>query len=132
MAESNQLLTEISIPLLGAVVSILTVAFAICLCAASGCCPISTRRCRENRRRNLLLRPCRTARYSNASKCCANETCPICLDDFRESEKMVVSPCRHGFHKDCIAHCLERSPNCPVCKNIIGSERQANERTELL
>ena len=28
-----------------------------------------------------------------------SQTCPVCLEDFKMRSKVVVTPCRHGFHK---------------------------------
>ncbi|RMZ84283.1 hypothetical protein DV738_g738, partial [Chaetothyriales sp. CBS 135597] len=45
-------------------------------------------------------------------------TCPICLDDFVDTETMVRElPCRHIFHPECIDPFLrDNSSLCPMCK----------------
>jgi hypothetical protein len=41
----------------------------------------------------------------------------ICLCDFEESEQLMVLPCKHEFHVDCIQPwLLEKSSLCPMCK----------------
>jgi hypothetical protein len=49
-----------------------------------------------------------------------NESCAICLDDFKEGSSIKVLPCQHGFHSPCIDPWLnERSDLCPICKKSI-------------
>lgn len=48
---------------------------------------------------------------------CANETCPICLDEFTTDEMINELPCGHNYHILCIQPWLQhRSPECPLCK----------------
>lgn len=47
----------------------------------------------------------------------ANETCPICLDEFTIGEVINELPCGHNYHILCIQPWLQhRSPECPLCK----------------
>lgn len=55
-------------------------------------------------------------------------TCTICLEDYIEGEQLVVLPCKHAFHSDCIVPWLtERSPTCPLCKALMEVEREGDE-----
>mmetsp|Transcript_861 Transcript_861/g.1167 ORF Transcript_861/g.1167 Transcript_861/m.1167 type:complete len:342 (+) Transcript_861:185-1210(+) len=47
---------------------------------------------------------------------CLNGTCVICLEDFKHEEQIIVLPCGHGFHTQCIMTWFERSGSCPICK----------------
>ena len=42
--------------------------------------------------------------------------CPICLDEFKESEYYRNLKCNHFFHKKCIDRWLKKENNCPMCR----------------
>ena len=42
--------------------------------------------------------------------------CPICLDEFKESEYYRNLKCNHSFHKKCIDRWLKKENNCPMCR----------------
>jgi hypothetical protein len=47
-------------------------------------------------------------------------SCSICLEDYNPSEKLILLPCKHAFHPDCIKPWLcERSGCCPLCKKVV-------------
>ncbi|RVW32956.1 E3 ubiquitin-protein ligase RNF126 [Vitis vinifera] len=43
------------------------------------------------------------------------ERCPICLEDF-EIEEVLVTPCNHIFHEECIIPWVKSHDQCPVCR----------------
>jgi Ring finger domain len=46
-----------------------------------------------------------------------NDTCPVCLDEFDEHEKLRELPCFHLYHPECIDEWLTKKiANCPLCK----------------
>lgn len=50
------------------------------------------------------------------------DTCPICLEEFVEKEKLWILPCKHEFHISCIKSWLaERKHSCPMCKRMVIS-----------
>lgn len=53
-----------------------------------------------------------------------DKNCAICLDDFDSDETLYQSPhCKHFFHKACFLVWLERSDNCPICRqNVISKD----------
>ena len=44
------------------------------------------------------------------------ETCVICYDDFVNGVEIIILPCEHPFHSECIGTWLESSKLCPLCK----------------
>ncbi|KAJ7538377.1 hypothetical protein O6H91_11G045600 [Diphasiastrum complanatum] len=51
---------------------------------------------------------------------CEADMCAICLEDFKEGEKLRVLPCHHEFHLPCVDHWLiKRQPFCPICKRDV-------------
>ncbi|KAI3387844.1 hypothetical protein SNEBB_002970 [Seison nebaliae] len=53
------------------------------------------------------------------------ETCPVCLEDFEENEKVRVLPCHHLYHQKCIdPWLLETRRICPVCKKHVFSREE--------
>jgi len=46
----------------------------------------------------------------------ALEPCSICTDEFKVNEQVVMLPCLHGFHDNCIYSWLDNlKTTCPVC-----------------
>ncbi|KAK3006679.1 hypothetical protein RJ639_016947 [Escallonia herrerae] len=47
-----------------------------------------------------------------------DNTCPICLSEYRPKETLRSIPeCQHCFHADCIDEWLRLNATCPVCRN---------------
>jgi len=42
--------------------------------------------------------------------------CTVCKENFSESEKCKVLPCKHLFHGDCIKQWLGIHNTCPICR----------------
>ena len=56
------------------------------------------------------------------------EQCSICLEnlsfekfnnDIDDSKRVLLMPCSHLFHKDCIVRWLETSHMCPLCRSAM-------------
>ena len=46
-----------------------------------------------------------------------NNKCPICLEEFKFSDKLIFTSCYHVFHKYCIDESIEKGNNtCPKCR----------------
>ena len=46
----------------------------------------------------------------------SQETCSICLTDFKVKDKLLVLVCEHAFHERCIERWLRQAKECPNCK----------------
>jgi len=49
------------------------------------------------------------------------EKCSICVDLFKPDDVIKILPCKHFFHKDCIAEWLTKYHHvCPLCRQSTG------------
>ncbi|XP_022775834.1 RING finger protein 44 isoform X2 [Durio zibethinus] len=48
--------------------------------------------------------------------------CAICLEDFEPREQVMLTPCDHMFHEECILPWVKSHGQCPVCRFVL-SER---------
>ncbi|XP_020552631.1 putative RING-H2 finger protein ATL21A isoform X2 [Sesamum indicum] len=47
------------------------------------------------------------------------DSCPICLEEYKESERLRrIHNCHHCFHACCLDKWLQTEITCPVCRNI--------------
>lgn len=42
--------------------------------------------------------------------------CSICIADYEKGDKITILPCKHAFHKDCIANWLKENKVCCECQ----------------
>ncbi|CAI8617355.1 unnamed protein product [Vicia faba] len=52
--------------------------------------------------------------------------CAICLEDFEAKEEVMLTPCNHMFHEDCIVTWLTSKGQCPVCRFVVFKEVKEN------
>uniref|UniRef100_A0A8C4RDF8 Ring finger protein 122 n=1 Tax=Erpetoichthys calabaricus TaxID=27687 RepID=A0A8C4RDF8_ERPCA len=53
------------------------------------------------------------------------QTCAVCLEDFKVKDELGVLPCQHAFHRRCLVKWLEVRCVCPMCnKPIRGPQEQ--------
>lgn len=45
-----------------------------------------------------------------------DKRCPICWEDFEAREEVLLTPCNHMFHEDCIMPWVKTQAHCPVCR----------------
>ncbi|XP_077227926.1 uncharacterized protein LOC143860945 [Tasmannia lanceolata] len=50
--------------------------------------------------------------------------CTICLDEFEPNEHVLITPCNHMFHKDCIVPWVKAHGQCPVCRHVLCERRR--------
>lgn len=59
-----------------------------------------------------------------------DKRCAVCLDDFEPKEVVLLTPCSHMFHEDCIVPWVKSHGKCPVCRFAICE--RLKESTPLL
>ncbi|XP_010920158.1 receptor homology region, transmembrane domain- and RING domain-containing protein 1 isoform X3 [Elaeis guineensis] len=73
-------------------------------------------------RQAVEVLPCFTFKNSGVNNNHMEETCAICLEDYRDGETLRVLPCLHGFHTMCVDSWLTKwGTFCPVCKHEMSS-----------
>ncbi|KAI9286898.1 hypothetical protein BC943DRAFT_320213 [Umbelopsis sp. AD052] len=45
-----------------------------------------------------------------------NQDCSVCKEDFSVSEDVLILPCEHFFHQECIKQWLLVNGTCPICR----------------
>ena len=48
-----------------------------------------------------------------------DDKCIVCQYEFKSYEKLILLPCKHCFHPDCITQWLEKQKICPYCKSEV-------------
>lgn len=48
-----------------------------------------------------------------------NNRCFICMEDFLQTDEVLVLGCEHLFHVHCIQSAVQYNPKCPLCKVAI-------------
>ena len=54
--------------------------------------------------------------YSNLKEVVFNKQCPICTEDFKDSDKISKIDCKHAFHEHCIMEWGKYKNECPTCR----------------
>ncbi|KAI9083096.1 hypothetical protein K1719_035000 [Acacia pycnantha] len=54
------------------------------------------------------------------------KSCAVCLDDFVPKQEVMVTPCKHMFHEDCIMPWLKSQGQCPICRFVICEKEREN------
>eukprot|EP00928_Gymnodinium_smaydae_P000652 TRINITY_DN10250_c0_g1_i1.p1 TRINITY_DN10250_c0_g1~~TRINITY_DN10250_c0_g1_i1.p1 ORF type:complete len:503 (+),score=113.89 TRINITY_DN10250_c0_g1_i1:86-1510(+) len=58
-----------------------------------------------------------TAEEASAAASQQDCLCTICIENFKEGDRLRTLPCFHRFHADCVDTWLRRSGVCPTCKH---------------
>jgi len=50
-----------------------------------------------------------------------NDSCAVCILDYKNGDLLKTLPCSHKFHKGCIDKWLEMKSECPMCKHDLSN-----------
>ena len=48
-----------------------------------------------------------------------DDSCVICMDEYKEGDRLYVLACSHEYHKDCVKDWLVKQRNCPLCRKEV-------------
>ncbi|XP_032324284.1 RING finger protein 122 isoform X2 [Camelus ferus] len=60
------------------------------------------------------------------------QTCAVCLEDFKGKDELGVLPCQHAFHRKCLVKWLEVRCVCPMCNKPIAGPSEAAQSIGIL
>ncbi|XP_010487949.1 PREDICTED: E3 ubiquitin ligase BIG BROTHER-related-like isoform X2 [Camelina sativa] len=50
-----------------------------------------------------------------------NESCVICRLDYEDDDDLILLPCKHSYHSECINNWLKINKVCPVCSAEVSA-----------
>jgi hypothetical protein len=53
--------------------------------------------------------------------------CSICCENYEVGDEIYKLPCRHLYHKHCLARWVQSHPNCPLCRQPLNKPKNKNE-----
>ena len=51
----------------------------------------------------------------------SNDSCNICLEQFKWLDNITELPCKHKYHSECIYNWFKNASTCPTCRYKIRS-----------
>ncbi|KAJ2803032.1 hypothetical protein H4R20_003050 [Coemansia guatemalensis] len=51
--------------------------------------------------------------------------CGICMDEYKSEEEVMILPCKHFYHLECIDHWLKMNGTCPICRTRIDDKAES-------
>jgi len=55
--------------------------------------------------------------------------CTICIDSMHKGDEVLVLPCKHWFHGECVIMWLKEHNTCPICRTPIEGPSNNNNST---
>lgn len=51
--------------------------------------------------------------------------CTICIDDLQLGDEVLVLPCKHWFHGECVVLWLKEHNTCPICRSSVENNTRS-------
>ena len=99
-------------------------AFGLLFYAFGGPICNGIRKCKDNVRGLVDRGPLSDyllARETELTEDSGDEPCSICLEEFVVPNRIIVLPCEHKFHSDCIKSWISQDSSCPICRQRIST-----------
>jgi hypothetical protein len=50
-----------------------------------------------------------------------DEWCIICAEPFDAERRIIMTPCRHNYHYECLSPWLNLQRTCPLCRDDVDA-----------
>ncbi|CAH8328932.1 unnamed protein product [Eruca vesicaria subsp. sativa] len=57
-----------------------------------------------------------------------NESCVICRLDYENDDDLILLPCKHSYHSECINNWLKINKTCPVCSAEVSTSTSGQSK----
>lgn len=57
-----------------------------------------------------------------------SQLCAVCLDGFKENQKVFQLPCKHFYHEQCLKPWMQKTGSCPSCRSAIDVAFQTAQK----
>ena len=78
----------------------------------------------EVRVNDIINKNCVVSKIKRTNKLSEDKKkCLICLEKFKKGDNIIILPCIHIFHSDCIRNWMKKQITCPLCKCKIDNKK---------
>ncbi|MCL7051261.1 hypothetical protein MKW94_005493 [Papaver nudicaule] len=74
----------------------------------------------------LYYRDTRSGSFNSKEEGNDDKGCVICIEDFVPNTEVLVTPCNHMFHEECIIPWVKSHGQCPICRSALGKPDRDN------
>ncbi|KAL2261119.1 hypothetical protein VTK26DRAFT_4682 [Humicola hyalothermophila] len=56
--------------------------------------------------------------------------CTICIDEIKKGDEVVVLPCKHWYHGECVVLWLKEHNTCPICRKPVETRGESGNDSD--